>query len=265
MENILHKKNIINILIIGVGGGCDIFTTYSFYKYILSFIDYPTNIFIANTRRSKKDTSHLQKISKHIFELLPYNLNKVEKQSYKKIFDIELLPYSNNIKIVILPDRTLIDECNELIEELSFKKWDLIVSIDTGGDSICDDNKSYKIKDNRDFEMIQILKSVRNITNCLYYHVIFGLGCDGEYDKDTLLKMIDIYKKSKKYIGSFNITNDMYLSLDSFSKYFKMNRTINILLNNRYNNNEHVLIPRGKKYMIPTTWLKQFIILDFSL
>lgn len=261
MENIVNNTNITNILILGVGGGCDIFSAYCYSKYLLSILNHEVKIIIGNTKRVNKDISNLKLISKHIYGLYPKSniKNKLNKR-----MDIEHLPFSHDNIIIMLPQSDMIEECNELIEELQFEKWDLIISVDTGGDSICDD-LSKKNKDNRDIEMIEILKSIVNKTNSLYYHIIYGLGSDGENNEIVISKSLNKFKDNRKYIGTYNITDEMYYILGQYSKYFDKNRTINILFNNSYNNKKYESICRGEKYIIPTIWLKQFIVLDYNI
>jgi hypothetical protein len=234
MEEIFCKNKPKNILIVGVGGGCDIFFAYTFYKYLLSFLHHNVNMVIGNTRRSNKSNSHLIMISEHIYGILSYNLTKIVKTKPHLRLDVELLPHSDNIKVFILPEKDNQDECQELIDEVQFEKWNMIISVDVGGDSLFSDDEN-KSKDNRDVEMIEVLKSVQNKIKCEYYHIVFGLSSDGEYEEDILIKALHIHIQNKQVIGTFLISNDMYLSLEPFSKYFKDDRTLNIILNNRYN------------------------------
>ena len=268
-----------------MGGGCDVFSAYSYYKYLSNY--FSTNIkekeapilYFGNCLGLRDDLKKHKKVSDYLYEIhdhdpmkqnvvnTHYGTTKLEESipfEYDKEKDIFHGPYLFAVPIKKFSEEinniSLATMINNFVMSESFKylDLDLIIGIDNGGDSLTcgiDYNNHPQLARDR-----QVLYSMKNNKyNIPYIHFVFGPGCDGESTKDQLLK--SIHNQENKYLGQFKLNKEIMEIMRERSKYLTDTRTPNIMYSafndNKNNMDDMLTIPRGRKprIQIPRLWL----------
>ncbi len=152
--NIKNKK----VLFLGLGGGCDIISAYSLQFLFKSHQD--AKIIYGNTKRQlDKD---LILISKHIGRLPPdrIDLNQCSITHGTTNIDRSLPRGEDGCPYIFHHYRGASDD---LIEEIQVLNFDLIIGVDTGGDSIIYDALSGS--GGRDRKMFEVLENERHVVS----------------------------------------------------------------------------------------------------
>ena len=233
-----------------MGGGCDVFSAYSYYKYLSNYFqttkESPT-LFFGNCLGLRDDLKRHKKVSNYLYEVhnhdpmkqnvenKHYGTTKLEESipfEYDKENDIFHGPYLfavpvkkfsdqiNNIKLA-----TVIN--NEVMSE-SYKHLDLdlIIGIDNGGDSLtCGIDYTNDPELARDRQVLYSMKN--NKYNIPYINYVFGPGCDGESTVEQLQK--SMHDKENKYLGQFQLNKELMEIMRERAKYLTEYRTPNIM------------------------------------
>lgn len=244
-----------NVLVVGVGGGCDIISAYAIAKLLA-----PQNrgtLIYANTKRSVG--SNLENLAPNVFRVAPGVTNATDRvpAGYGSTWIDETVPRSTDGCPLIfrLP--------NGPAEEVSFVsglqaryEFDLIISVDTGADSIVPNALSGQ--DGRDREMLRILREFP----CERLHLTVAPGCDGESTGPDILRAVIDLQKSGKYLGCFPV-KALLPVYANWSRILSPDRTPNIILNamagTLEKRGDSIRIPRGRHPLVPAAWLTQIL------
>ncbi|ETO25014.1 hypothetical protein RFI_12132 [Reticulomyxa filosa] len=276
-----------SVLVIGMGGGCDVFSAYAM-KNILSSSFPSIKFFFGNCiglrdlSKHKKLTECLYQVQVHS-EISPnenyYTTTILEESLYKnpnsdskeddkeRFFEGPYLLLVKHKKLNAKEDKlstiekVTAENTKGLLEAWSHLKVDLIISIDNGGDSLTGGIDYVEhVELGRDKQVKYALESQTNID---YLYVVMGPGCDGESEKSSLSK--GLLDNIQSFLGYFMLTESLVSQLRSCAKFLPPQRTPNIIFDayNKFQNQDKktillddlIQIDRGVKPFIPLRWL----------
>jgi len=232
------SKSSKRILVIGMGGGCDIFTAYSIYLRLSKLFGQEKEILYANTKSAsflKTDLKDHEKIIQGLYKL-PKGLMVLEKGCDESCYGTSKLSQSvprhpnGSPYLLVLPteskDPTIATQENQDAMKKVFRnlKADVIIGIDTGGDCITggmDWEGSAEL--GRDVQMQSA------IVNSGIPHLIlaFGPGCDGESSVKTMNESVTKLQKQGSFLGAFRL-KDFLLEVRPWTENLSPMRTPNI-------------------------------------
>lgn len=176
----VFKKNSIQILIIGIGGGSDIILSKILMDKLNSelnqkFKDKTFTFYLANCKTTPPDKNNSVEIYPGLYKIV-----------CKKHENIKLTPDIETNKTLLLEkyiakiyneDIYIMIANDEIIPSLNRMNFDLVMAEDTGGDSLV---KGVDL-DNRDKKMLDILKQITNEKGLVpMIHTVVSPGIDGE-------------------------------------------------------------------------------------
>jgi hypothetical protein len=149
----------------------------------------------------------------------------------------------------------------ELVTRLQEKyHFDLVLSVDTGADSIVD--KAASGPEGRDKETLRVFHGF----SCEKLHLALAPGCDGEIAFQDLQDAILRFEAIGKYLGCFDLTN-LLPYYAQWASVIESHRTPNIILDAfaqklERSGEEGVIVPRGIFPVIPEEWLKMGLVFE---
>eukprot|EP01083_Nonionella_stella_P013739 38646_1 len=285
LESQIQLDRFKRILIIGMGGGCDVFSAYSYYKYLSnhsksSHAKQSPVLLFGNCTSIRDDLKKHKKVCNYLYEIHThqdfvagavnkhYGTTKLEESipfEYDKDTNVFHGPYLiavpikrfsseiNNIGLATMVNNEALSEC------FNYLNVDLIIGIDNGGDSLtCGIDYSNDPELARDRQVLYAMK--HNKYNTPYIHYVFGPGCDGESTVRQLLDSVE--DENNRFIGAFQLNDGIMNIMRDRSKLLSDYRTPNIMYSafiqrNEENSNDLVTIPRGRtpRIHIPKHWL----------
>ncbi len=244
---VFPESNAQRVLVIGLGGGCDILTAYAVAQHFCysRFSD----VVLANTKTEVPDS--LTPVTKHIFRFAkPYS----ERSHRGKLWIDESIPRFNDQSplIVTLPKSS---NDSEIVDEISSLGFELIIGVDTGGDSIAKKGK----KLGRDQRMMKILNAI-----CVpLLQMVIALGSDGETTAYELREATSKRIEISSYQGCFDLAPFLPF-FEGYHERLSPNRTPNLILqayqDQLEDESEGVKIPRGRFPVIPNIWLRRGLV-----
>ena len=237
------------VLILGLGGGCDIITAYALAK-LLEGRGVGAAIY-GNTKYSiERD---MESISEHIYRTPAKQVPLEPGQTTygSTVIDRSLPRGAEGCPFVfIIPDGHAESRLPREIEGLGF---DEIWAADTGGDSIVSTATSGPL--GRDQRMLAVLKRIR----VPLLHVVVAPGSDGESHFDDLVAAFTQQETRGHYLGYFSMEPCVAL-LDEFGSPLDNSRTTNIIVAAHRGELEtaaedRVIVPRGLRPQVPREWL----------
>ncbi|MHA1334136.1 MAG: DUF1152 domain-containing protein [Promethearchaeota archaeon] len=251
------KLNQKKVLILGLGGGCDIISAYCI-QFMFDKADH-TKIIYGNTK--EKFDRDLIPVSKHIAKVPPERINIADFYMDKSvtIIDRSIPRGYDGCPYIFLYDKNAEKQLTAEIKNLGF---DLIIGVDTGGDSII--FNSISGPDGRDRRMVEVLRNTR----IPFILAIIGPGSDGESTYDNIINTFYFYLSKNRYLGCFSLKplipkfRELGLSLAN-------NRTVNIISDAfekklEVNETGFTRIGRGILPLIPVDLLIYGFIFDMS-
>ncbi|MFO8017618.1 MAG: DUF1152 domain-containing protein [Promethearchaeia archaeon] len=184
-------QNYNKILILGLGGGCDIISAYS-AQFLFDFLE-DTEIIYGNTKRGFDND--LEPITPHICKLPPkqIDLGKRPISSMRNTWIDRSIPRGyGGCPYIFRCKKRNSEQLTRDIESLGF---DLVIGVDAGGDAIIEGAISGSR--GRDKEMVKILTQ----TEMPFMILILGPGCDGESNESQILHSFTVQEKNGKYLG----------------------------------------------------------------
>ena len=265
------------VLVIGIGGGCDVISAYALCEHFKKNYG-PSTICYGNTI-SPRDLSGTEKITDYIYKFSEATeiITIAPKQNtYHTIVIEQSLPRDTHGSpfLFVLPS-----EGGESIESVTQKnkdllgntiktfsgQWDTIIGVDGGGDSLTGgiDFKKHPAF-GRDRQMLTVLSSL----GVNFFHMIIGPCCDGE---STHFQMNDFVTRAGEYhLGSFQVNETMATVMQDLSKTMAVTRTTNLIsaaffgdLDELQDNRGNVQINRGIKPWIPLKWLTDILVFQW--
>ncbi|MBD3350911.1 MAG: DUF1152 domain-containing protein [Candidatus Lokiarchaeota archaeon] len=265
----INKKK---ILVIGLGGGCDVVSAYCMAKHLN--LSENTKLIYGNTKHSV-GTHEMFNVTNHIkkFTVKQVEQDEITANFYPLTIEMTLPREKENCPYIFLLNNQYADHA--LIKEIKSLDFDFIVGVDTGGDSLVDTAITGDF--GRDKRMLEIIKTTR----IDMLHVIFGIGSDGESRAEDIERTLLDVNRSGCYMGCFNLSP----FVEDFRKYagfLTWRRTPNIIYNafrnvKKFENEsdfnsdinkeskygESVIVPRGISPSIPVKWLKYGLVFKY--
>ncbi|MHA1299397.1 MAG: DUF1152 domain-containing protein [Candidatus Helarchaeota archaeon] len=244
--NIKDKK----ILIVGLGGGCDIITAYGISKLIS--VKRPKTIIYGNTKYNVEN--NLSSINTHIWRVPVKQITlKSSMHTHGTTLIDQSVPRGNDGCPYIFLLRKNNRSENNLANEIKNLHFDKIFAVDTGGDSIV--KTSLSGPQGRDMRMLRILLK----TGVPLEHIIVAPGCDGESSYNDILNTFQEFHKLNKYKGCF-LLKPIIGTLKTLAAPLSTDRTPNIIVaayedRLKKKNIEFAIIERENKQIIPLKWL----------
>lgn len=254
VPNVTDQK----ILIIGLGGGCDILSAYAMAQM---FPPSEARLLVyGNTKHH--DEPDLETVGAWIRQVPGEAISPSELSGHthgSTLIDRSVPRGDEGCPwIFLLPKRREEKQLQDAIASMGF---DLIYGIDTGGDSMATDASSGS--SGRDKRMLRLLQRI----DVPFLHVVVAPGCDGESEQDDLGNALELRIAQAEYRGCFSLEPfvPVYRAL---SATLKKRRTPGIILSAFDNQLEvvhnQVKVPRGCKPWVPCDWLTQAWVFQYG-
>jgi len=275
------------ILVIGMGGGCDIFSAYAICLSLSKILSEEHEILYANTKSYnflKTDLQGHEKVTEGLYKVPKQQIildHGCDKSYYGTSKLTQSLPRHSNGSPYILvlakhsKDLVTATRKNEAGIKKAFKilKTDFIIGVDTGGDSITGglDWKG-SVELGRDVQMQNaIVKS--GIPHLI---LAFGPGSDGESSVKTMNEAVTTLWKQKCFLGAFSL-KDLLIEVRPYMENLSPLRTPNICYSavmGQTPQDKGSQIVEGVEYLklvryastqwIPRSWLSCGLAFEFS-
>lgn len=246
------------VLVLGIGGGCDIVSAYGLSTVIPR--ENGRKVFTGNTKGSRRFQTGLIQESEHIF-MLPPEGTRIEAQETGWQFgtakiDLSVPRGDDGITYLFRAPKKP-EECRQLADEIRKMEVDFIVAVDTGGDVL----KPAGEKPGRDQRMWRIIQE-SGIPSVL---AVVAPGVDGETSYEEMRGLIEKRVAEGTCLGA--------VALDPLIPFFERlkggygkNRTPNLILRAWRGElpgprSGWFTIPRHENPDIPKVWLKCALIL----
>ena len=237
------------VLVLGLGGGCDIITAFALARLLDP--DGSRGVVYANTKTS--NVGPVQRITPHVVRVTGPVIDlgqRVRGYGSGKIDHAVPRGPHGSPWIVLLtgdvPEQVLAAEVRSL-------GFDVIIGVDTGGDSIA--RKGGRGHLGRDQRMLRVLRQ----TGLPLLHVVVAPGSDGESSRGDLQSVFRQHAAEGRYHGCFPLA-PLLPVLRSLSASLSPTRTPCIILAAADGRLEetpaaHLVVPRGKRPAVPDYWL----------
>jgi hypothetical protein len=245
------------VLVVGLGGGCDIITAYALAR-VLEPLG-PAEMVYANTKRLSD--GKLEMLSPHVGRVSGWHPKRIGVHGTTSI-DHSLPRGDRGCPFIFLLEE---GSASELVDEIRQLGFDLTFAVDAGGDSLTETALSGP--QGRDRQMLRVLE----LTQMPVWHVVVAPGCDGESKLDQLLDALLAAQSSGRYAGALPVSC-MLPTFRQFAAGLEPERTPLIILaaaegrrhpnhspfhaSDRYASAELVTIPRGLQPAIPRLLLE---------
>jgi len=259
---IRYTQGTSRVLVLGMGGGCDVFMAYTLANKIERQLDMSNAtqkpmILYANCISERKDgipSDHLTLVPGALFSVPPgeprpiqkgentYGTTLIEQSVPRGPMDSPLLialkktPNDKSSNAIRSPEQVEEYTCQnmEIVEKaLEFLQVDLIIGVDCGGDSLTSGKDfSFHPLTGRDHQVLYAFRKYRHKKpDFKFIHVVLGPGCDGETPrKEMALSVMGTpeerlyWCEGRKYLGAFQ-TDDMIEECFPLVQNLEMNRT----------------------------------------
>lgn len=242
------------VLILGVGGGCDIISAYALARMLRQTESgEPAQVVYANTKRHP-DAS-LEPLAPHVFRVPP-EVTMPEVRAYvhgTTEIDRSVPRGDRGCPWILCLSHKKVEQ-EELVTSLRrLDQWDMVITVDTGADSIVATAQSGS--EGRDKTMLKILPGL----GAPLLHIVIAPGCDGETAFDDLRETFHRWESTGDYLGCFPL-DPMLRVYWEFSAALRRDRTPNIILDahhEKLKTGPHggLIVPRGISPEIPKDWL----------
>lgn len=231
-----------SVLLLGLGGGCDVVTAFALAPL---FGRGAASVVYANTKTA--DVGSVQPLTAHVFRVTGPLLDpgRVVPRRGQAWIDHSVPRSPNGSPWIVLLD----GDGSDLVGELRSLGFDLLVGVDTGGDSIA--RKRGRGRHGRDQRMLAVLRR----TGLPLLHVVVAPGSDGEASYEDLR---DAMADQPDQRGCFEL--DPILDVfRTFRGCLGPTRTPQIILAAAEDRlacaNGRVTVPRGRHPRVPKSWL----------
>jgi hypothetical protein len=237
------------VLVLGLGGGCDIITAFAFSSLLNG--ETSQEIVYANTKVG--DVGRVDPVTAHILRVAgPLIESDRRVRGRGRSWIDHSVPRSPNGSpwIVLLADELAE---RELVDEIRSLAFDLVIGVDTGGDSIA--SKRGRGHRGRDQRMLRVLRQ----TGLPLLHVVVAPGSDGEASCEDLQTVFRQHAGAGRYRGCFDL-GPLLPVFQSYRESLGPTRTPQIILSAVEGRlartaEGRVIVPRGRKPVVPASWL----------
>lgn len=235
------------ILIIGVGGGCDILVAYALATLFRAHA--AAEVVYATTK--SEVLPGVQRVSAHVYRLSDRTKRSSGAGLGAALRIEDLVPRGDrDCPLIFHIPRG--PEHSELVAEIRLLGFDGVISVDTGGDSLIESALSGP--DGRDKRMLRVLRA----TGLPLIHVVVAPGSDGEATADEIAACFRELRTQQCYRGCFDLRPLVPL-LGELAARLTPERTPNIIAaaaaQGCADPGDVVEIPRGLHPLIPCEWL----------
>jgi hypothetical protein len=235
------------VFLLGLGGGCDIITAFA----LSHRFEGGAGIIYGNTKTA--DVGAVEPVTAHVLRTTGPVLDasrKVRGRGRAWIDHSVPRGADGSPWIVLLEDA---DAERELAGEIRSLAFDLLIGVDTGGDSLA--RKGGKGQWGRDQRMLAVLRR----TGLPLLHVVVAPGSDGEASYEDLRDVMDEQVAAGRYRGCFAL-EPLLPIFRTFRGCLGPTRTPQIILAAAedqlpVNRTGRVSVPRGRKPAVPRSWL----------
>ncbi len=257
-EYVIPELRGMRVLVVGVGGGCDIISAHAFAQVLRDHE--PASIVCANTK--PRGDERLECISPHVLKVPQERAVLVPgTRTHGTTLIDQSVPRGDGgcPFILLLPQGE--EHADALVKEIQSLGFDMVFSIDTGADSIVAEATSGP--DGRDRRMLRLLSRL----HLPWFHVAISPGCDGETTFDQIVTAVSTLSRSGAYKGRLPVA-PMVSTMRELGVPLKDTRTPNIIAAVCRPNvvgvagEEAVTIPRGIRPKIPRRWLCSALVFD---
>ena len=247
-----------SVLVVGVGGGCDIISAYGIAQTLKQHGAQKT--VYANTKRRVEPS--LESISDHVFRVPPIVRTIVPEEPTHGGTRIDRsMPRGDDGCPLIIRLDNRPDAQRMLVHELASLGFDMVFSVDTGADSIVRDASSGAR--GRDKIMMQLLGRL----SLPGFHIVVAPGCDGETKFEDLVATFRELAAAGEYAGCFSL-EPVVSFFARLSERLDRVRTPNIIvdafadrLQTVTDHPDLMVVPRGIHPEIPRTWLTRAFVI----
>jgi len=263
-------------MVLGMGGGCDVFMAYTLAKQLQNSADTGAKILYANCISERKDgiPAYHQTLVPGSLYAVPKNLRQPAENkgvnTYGTTFLEQTVPRGDEGSPLLVEVkgnggvktsadvRTLIDENYKRIKRaFDYLEIDLVFGVDCGGDSLTG-GKDFvvDIRTGRDQQVLRAFRKYsKHHPDFTFIHLVLGPGCDAESSEDVMRKevwmepTIDDPQRNwcagRMYLGCFSMEK-MIEECFPLVEHLEKNRTPFLMYRAMKNNDVHFL-PRPKK------------------
>jgi hypothetical protein len=244
------------VLVLGLGGGCDIVTAFAVSRLLPGGPS--EGVFYGNTKQGNMGA--VEPVTAHVVRLSGPQLDPArhERGNGKAWIDRSVPRSPNGSPWIVLLDHDRAEQ--DLPGELRSLGLDLVIGVDTGGDSIA--HKAGRGRRGRDQRMLAVLRRSGLPT----LHVVVAPGCDGEASFDDLKTQMQRRAEQGHYRGCFSVS-PLLDTYRSFSASLGATRTPQIILAAAESrlakaSGGRVIVPRGREPAVPESWLASAYVFD---
>jgi Protein of unknown function (DUF1152) len=248
------------VLVVGIGGGCDIISAYA-VAHLLKEAEAGTIVY-ADTKRFCED--ELEPVQSRVFRV-PARIRPLRPgcEAHGTTLIEQSIPRGpDGCPFVLCLGDTQADR-QTLQEEIESFAFDIVVAVDTGGDAVSDAPESGM--EGRDKQMLRVLCGLS--AECLL--VVVAPGSDGESTHDDLRSVLDEDSANSRLRGWFSLEPALPM-LSQLASPLEPTRTPNIIVSafeDRLDSGDapgELLVPRGIWPSIPRSWLTAAVVLEVA-
>jgi ubiquitin len=271
-----HRKK---ILVLGMGGGCDVFAAYAVALQIEAM--YPSAVVLYGNCISPRNLDGHPQLATHLYTVPPGEPAKLADKSsgyYGTTMLEQSIPrgQEDSPVLFVVPKKTgdITDVTREnqaaFLEGLQTLAPDFVVGVDNGGDSLTGgiDFADGDPELGRDRQVLRALSK----SGVDFLHLVAGPCCDGESTEDEMLGAIQAADVVGSYLGNFSLA-DVLPTMYTRSSQLDPSRTPNIMHSALVGELEpaesvsldgtpRVVVPRHRKPAVPVAWLTRGFMFD---
>jgi len=289
LGNYLTKKlsnSSCRILVIGMGGGCDIFSAYAICLSLSKILSEEHEILYANTKSAnflKTDLQGHEKVTEWLYKVPKQQIildHGCDENYYGTSKLTQSLPRHSNGSPYILvlatqsKDPVTATRENEagINEAFEVLKTDFIIGVDTGGDCLTGGlDWEGSVELGRDVQMQNAIVQ----SGIPHLILAFGPGSDGESSVKTMNEAVTTLQKQRCFLGAFSL-KDLLIEVRPYTENLSPLRTPNICYSafKGQTPKEGSQIVEGVEYLklvryastqwIPRSWLTYGLAFEFS-
>mmetsp|Transcript_18427 Transcript_18427/g.24329 ORF Transcript_18427/g.24329 Transcript_18427/m.24329 type:complete len:332 (+) Transcript_18427:62-1057(+) len=266
-----ETKSSVKTLVMGMGGGCDVFTAYTLARKLhgdlaegASETGGAGDILYANCVSERKMASdHVTILPNCLYAVprgAPRPLQKGENTYGTTLLEQSVPRGAEDSPLLIIVKGHKHVKTEEDLEEMTQENvrrmhaaWermgvDLILAVDTGGDSLTG-GKDYSVSkiSGRDQQVLNALREYKKQNeNFDFIHIVLGPGCDAETSEETMIQ--EVWRPTdeaelpwcsgRRYLGAFKM-EDMIKATFEMTGILEPNRTPNLMYRALMNNEEY--------------------------
>lgn len=264
------------VLVLGMGGGCDVFSAYALAQSLATDPLHSGSHIVYGTSQSRviEGKDRLVPVSPRIYRCAPGSVPEPLSPTNDGYYGSSGLALSlprgpDGCPLVFVVDKQGRDKAL-LQQEAASLRFDVIVGVDTGGDSLTGGNDfaESKVCNGRDAQVLDVCSALaRDGDISAFYHVVAGPGCDAESSYADLCRALKPKADGSRggYAGYLDLEPHVPL-LQELCQHLAGNRTPNLIARSfagPLSPATWMRIARhGESQLIPRHWLQRALVFD---